>query len=289
MTPSKLYPITKTFNIASHQHYQMPFIDRLTDFHSIHWWLDALDILIVVFLVYQLFKFVRGTAAMRIFIGAIVIYSLWKATRYLHMELINEILGQFIGVGVIALIIVFQQEIRKFLLLIASPKIYNRFWLTKWLFKFKKTHSEEAGKVFEPVVEACERLSRTMTGALIVITQGSELDAYKALGEIIDAQINDHLLVSIFNKESPLHDGAVFITDNRIASARCVLPVSDRQDLPAQLGLRHRAAIGVTENSTAIAIVVSEQNGRISYCSGGRLKNNISAKRLRELLKSLPQ
>lgn len=205
------------------------------------------------------------------------------------MELISEVLGQFIGVGVIALIVVFQQEIRKFLLLIASPKIYNRFLLTKWLFKFKKNHQEDNLSVYEPIVEACEILAKTKTGALIVITRDSGLDAFKALGENIDSQINDHLLVAIFQKESPLHDGAVLITDQRIASARCVLPLSDRPDLPSHFGLRHRAAIGVTENSTAAAIVVSEENGRISFCTGGRMKNNISLKRLRELLISLPE
>ena len=116
----------------------MTLVERLTNFTSIHWWLDVLDILLVLFLIYQLYKFVRGTAAIRIFIGAIAIYSIWKTTQLLKMELLSEILGQFIGVGVIALVVVFQQEIRKFLLLIASPKIYNRFWLTKWLFKLKR-------------------------------------------------------------------------------------------------------------------------------------------------------
>ena len=136
----------------------MPEFDNLKDLGTLHWWLEVLDIVLVLFLVYQLYKFVRGTAAMRIFIGAIAIYSIWKTTEYLQMELIHEILGQFIGVGVIALIIVFQQEIRKFLLLIASPKIYNRFWLTKWMFRFKRQTDEQNDIIKEPIIRACEAL-----------------------------------------------------------------------------------------------------------------------------------
>lgn len=267
----------------------MSLIEKLTDFSSLHWWLDVLDIVIVLFLIYQLYKFVRGTVAMRIFIGALAVYSIWKSTEYLKMDLLHEILGQFIGVGVIALIIVFQQEIRKFLLLIASPKIYNRFLLTKWLFRIKKATETNKDLSKEPIVRACDRLSKEKIGALLVISNGNDLEAYKSLGENIDALLNEHLLVSIFQKDSPLHDGAVLLSQNRIIAASCVLPVSDRMDLPTHLGLRHRAAIGVTEQSNAIAIVVSEQNGSISVCNGGKLKNNLSLKRLRELIKFEPE
>lgn len=266
----------------------MSLIDRLTDFTNIHWWLDVLDILIILFLVYQLYKFVRGTAAIRIFIGAVAIYTIWKMTEYLRMELLHELLGQFIGVGVIALIVVFQQEIRKFLLLIASPKIYNRFLLTKWLFKFKKNKEEQTDFEYEPIIKACEVLARNKVGALMIITTENDLEVYKSLGQNIDAELNHLLLISIFQKDSPLHDGAVLIENDRIVTARSVLPVTDRQDIPEHLGLRHRAAIGVTEHSSAIAVVVSEQNGSISICSGGKLKNNVSLKRLRELLRFEP-
>jgi uncharacterized protein (TIGR00159 family) len=267
----------------------MSFFDKFSDFSTIHGWLNVLDIILVIFLIYQVFKFVRGTAAIRIFLGAIAIYSIWKTTEFLQMELLHEILGQFIGVGVIALIIVFQQEIRKFLLLIASPKIYNRFWLTKWMFRFKRPNDEDEEIMKDPIVNACERLSKSKTGALLVVTKDYDLEIYKSLGENIDSELNENLLEAIFHKESPLHDGAVLISDNRIVAARCVLPVSDRQDIPPQLGLRHRAAVGVTENSNAIAIVVSEQNGAISVCNGGKLKNNVSLIRLRELINFLPE
>ena len=262
----------------------MPQLERLTEFKSLHWWLDVLDIVIVLFLVYQLYKFVRGTAAIRIFIGAVAIYSIWQLTEFLMMNLIHEILGQFIGVGVIALIVVFQQEIRKFLLLIASPKIYNRFLLTKWMFKLKKTTDHEYIPYREAVVRACENMARQKTGALIVLSKENDLDLYKSLGTTLNADVSAPLLESIFIKEGPLHDGAVLISGEKIIAARCVLPVSDRQDIPGTLGLRHRAAIGVTENSSAIAVVVSEQNGRISVCKGGKLTNNVSIKRLSELI-----
>ncbi len=267
----------------------MSIFEQYPDFASFHWWMEVIDVVLVLFLVYQLYKFVRGTAAIRIFLGAIAIYTIWKTTEFLQMELLHEILGQFIGVGVIALIVVFQQEIRKFLLLIASPKIYNRFWLTKWMFRFKRQNDEEDEIQKEPIINACERLSKNKTGALIVVSKEYDLDLYKSLGETIDSELNEHLLEAIFHKESPLHDGAVLIADNRIVAARCVLPVSDRQDIPPQLGLRHRAAVGITENSNAIAIVVSEQNGTISVCNGGKLKNDVSVGRLKRLINFLPQ
>jgi len=267
----------------------MSLFERFSDFSTIHGWLNALDIVLVLFLLYQMFKFVRGTAAIRIFIGALAIYFIWQMTEFLHMELLHEILGQFIGVGVIALIVVFQQEIRKFLLLIASPKIYNRFMLTKWMFRFKRQNEEEEEIMKDPIVNACERLSKSKTGALLVVTKDYDLEIYKSLGETIDSELNENLLEAIFHKESPLHDGAVLIADNRIIAARCILPVSDRQDIPPQLGLRHRAAVGITENSNAIAIVVSEQNGGISICNAGKLKINVSLNRLRTLINFLPE
>ena len=266
----------------------MHLFDRLTHY-SVHWWLDALDVLLIIFLVFQIYKFVKGTTVMRIFIGAIAIYSIWKLTQYLNMELLSEVLGQFIGVGVIALIVVFQQEIRKFLLLIASPKFYNRFWLIKWFFKFKKNQEPEENVMIKPLVSICERLSKSHTGALMVIGEEHDLSIYKSLGENINAELSANLLESIFHKESPMHDGAVLISDNRIISARCVLPLSDRKDLPARYGLRHRAAIGVTESSHTIAIVVSEENGSISVCNGGKLTNNVSLKRLATLISFQPE
>jgi uncharacterized protein (TIGR00159 family) len=200
------------------------------------------------------------------------------------MELLTEILGQFIGVGFIALIVVFQQEIRKFLLLITSPKIYNKFWLTKWFYRIKTNSSQHNLEWKDPVLKVCERLSRNKTGALIIIADEHVLETYKTLGEELNSNVSADLLESIFHKESPLHDGAVIISDNRIAFARCVLPLSHRQDLPSSFGLRHRAAIGVTEHAEAVAIVVSEETGKLSYCKGGKLKNNLSLKRLSEML-----
>lgn len=263
--------------------------DNLPEINNWHFWMGVLDIALVLFLIFQVYKFVRGTVAIRIFFGAVAIYMLWKVFEYLEMELMGEILGQFIGVGMIALIVVFQQEIRKFLLLIATPKIYNRFVLTKWLFRMRRKAGGEGEIDKKPIVSACERLSKTKTGALIVITKELDMEKYRSLGESIDAELGAPLLVAIFNKESPLHDGAVMIYENRILAARCVLPITDRVDIPDHLGLRHRAAIGITEHSDAIAIVVSEENGRISVCNGGKFRHNVSAKRLEELINFLPE
>ncbi|MEQ9064275.1 MAG: diadenylate cyclase CdaA [Vicingaceae bacterium] len=262
----------------------MSLLERYTDFYSVHWWLSVVDVLLVLFLVLQLYNFVKGTAAIRIFIGALVIYSIWQLTDYLEMDLLHEILGQFIGVGIIALIVVFQQEIRKFLLLIASPRMYNRFLLTKWLFKLKKKPEINDQKCKTAILNACEHMARQKTGALIVMTKENDLDMYKSLGTMINADLSSYLLESIFIKDGPLHDGAVLISEDKIIAARCVLPLSDRQNLPARFGMRHRAAVGITEQTNAIAIVVSEENGKISICRGGKLTNNLSIKRLGDLI-----
>lgn len=258
--------------------------DRLTDVHNIHWWLDVLDILVVGFLVYQLYKLVKGTAALRIFVGVLGIYSLWKLVEFLDMELLHDILGQFIGVGVIALIVVFQQEIRKFLLLIASPKFYNRFKLTKWMFKLKWQPEKDAALDLSIIVSASKSLAASRTGALMVIAGNSNLEMYKSLGDELDANLSIRMLEAIFQKESPLHDGAVIISGDKIVAARCVLPVSDSPEIPAQYGLRHRSAVGITEHSNATAIVVSEQNGQISVCKDGKMINNVKPDQLPDMI-----
>lgn len=263
----------------------MSYLEGLFNLSSVYWWLDLLDITIVLFLVLQMFKFVRGTAAFRIFIGALVIFVFYKTTQRLHMNLISELLGQFIGVGFIALIVVFQQEIRKFLLLIASPKIYNRFLITKIFFRMQRDTLKLDERLVNPIANACRNLADQKTGALLVLARKYDLDVYKTQGVSIDAELSQHLLEAIFQKESPLHDGAVIISGKRILAASCVLPLSDRQDLPATLGLRHRAAIGVTENSDSLAIVVSEENGSIAVCTAGRFRDDIAPEELKDVIR----
>ncbi len=244
--------------------------------------LDIVDILLVAILLFYLYKLIRGTGAMNIFLGIISIYIFWWLVRAFEMELLTEILGQFISVGVLALIVVFQPEIRKFLLIIGTRSFLNKrsrkFWNKLWQM------NEPTGLRINDIVNACETMSATKTGALMVLTKENNLDFFLETGELLEAQISRQLLESIFYKNSPLHDGAVIITNNRIKAARCVLPVSESTHFPAYLGLRHRAAVGVTEQSDALAIVVSEQTGRISWVSGGKLRRNLKPVELKEIL-----
>ncbi len=244
--------------------------------------LDIVDILLVAILLYYLYKLIRGTGALNIFLGIISIYIFWWLVRIFEMELLTEILGQFISVGVLALIVVFQPEIRKFLLILGTrsflskktKRFFGRFW-----------HFEQSTRLaISDIVNACEELSSSKTGALIVLTMENNLDVFQETGEMIDARMSRQLLENIFFKNSPLHDGAVIISENRIKAARCVLPVSESTHFPAYLGLRHRAAVGVTEQSDALAIVVSEQTGRISWVKNGQMKRNIKPVELKEIL-----
>lgn len=244
--------------------------------------LDVMDVLLVAFLFYQLYILIRGTGAINIFLGILLIYILWWLVRIFEMELLSGILGQFISVGVLALIIVFQPEIRKFLLMLGKRSLLKRG--SRDLFKGFWNIDNDSGLNIPPIVNAIESLAETKTGALIVITNEDELESFQETGQRIDAQMSEQLLGSIFYKNSPLHDGAVIITNNRIRSARCVLPVSEVKRFPVSLGLRHRAALGVTEQSDAVALVVSEQTGKISWCKAGEIRRNIKTLQLKELL-----
>lgn len=246
-------------------------------------WLDALDILIVAILLYQLYNLVRGTAAINIFLGILSLYLLWLLVRALNMQLLGSILGQFIGVGVLALIVVFQQEVRRFLLLIGTTGIMGRNGRPfRWL---NLRRSIATGSLnISAVVSACLNMAQDITGAIIVITRESNLQFYLNTGEKVEAEVSAKLLESIFYKNSPLHDGAVIISGNHIKAARCVLPVTDDDEFPDHLGMRHRAAVGLTESSDAIAIVVSEQTGAISIAHEGELEYEVSPKKLRDTL-----
>ncbi len=244
--------------------------------------LDIVDILLVAALLYQLYMLIRGTGAINIILGILAIYLLWWLVRLFEMELLTAILGQFVSVGVLALIIVFQPEIRKFLLFLGKKSFINQG--SRSFFRELFQMDNDLDLNIPPIVNSCEAFSEQKTGALIVITRKNELESFIETGQRMDARISEQLLGSIFYKNSPLHDGAVVISDNRIVAARCVLPVSAIRRLPASLGLRHRAAIGITEQSDAVALVVSEQNGKISFCQGGDIKRNIKPLQLKELL-----
>jgi len=245
-------------------------------------WLDIVDILLVAFLLFQLYNLIKGTGAINIFIGIISIYLVWMLVKAFEMELLSEILGQFISVGVIALIIVFQQEIRQFLLLLGSQGFFKK--TGKGLFSFHWQTDQFDAEDINNIVKACDSMAKNGIGALIVITRKNELRYYVLSGEQIHARISKQLIETIFFKNSPLHDGAMIITGNKIKAARCVLPVSERSNLPENVGLRHRAAIGITEESDAIAIIVSEQRGEISIADGAVLKMHIKPEKLKEYL-----
>ncbi len=244
--------------------------------------LDILDIVLVAILIYQLYNLIRGTGAMNIFLGILSIYLIWWLVRIFEMELLTAILGEFISVGVLALIIVFQPEIRKFLLVIGKRSIIQRG--SRSFFKGFWQMEEERELNIPAIVNAFESLSEQKTGALVVVTHEDKLESFIETGQRMDAEISEQLIGSIFYLNSPLHDGAVIISDNRIRAARCVLPVSSIRKIPASLGLRHRAAIGITEQTDAIALIVSEQTGKISWCKGGEIKRNIKPLQLKELL-----
>ncbi len=225
--------------------------------------LDIVDIVFVAILLFYLYKLVKGTVAVNIFIGIVIVYLIWKLTQLLQMELLSNVLGEFIGVGMFALIVVFQQEIRKFLLMIGSSNFTQRGKIFRQL-RFLKDDSELKTNLLV-LVKACESMGRTRTGALIIIEKSTKLDFVKNSGDQMDIELNQPIIESIFFKNSPLHDGAIVIEGNKITATRVILPVSNDRSIPLRFGLRHRAAVGITEKTDALALVVSEETGQISY------------------------
>jgi|TARA_B110000238_G_scaffold199737_1_gene247565 uncharacterized protein (TIGR00159 family) len=232
--------------------------------------LDVLDIVLVATLLYYIYKLLKGTVAINIVIGIAFIFLIWQITLALRMEMLSGILGYLLSGGVIALIIVFQQEIRKFLLMIGTTNFSTKKSFLKQL-KFLQT--EIASEVdTDTLVTASKNLSKTKTGALIVIERTNSLDFLINSGDVMNALINDAILQSIFYKNSPLHDGATIIRDNFIVATRVVLPVSNSEKIPARFGLRHRAAIGISEKTDAVCLLVSEETGEVSYIKDGEFE-----------------
>lgn len=245
--------------------------------------LDVIDMILVAIIIYYIYNLIRGTIAVNIFLGFLLIYILYFLTDALKMKLLSSILGSFVSVGFIALIVVFQQEIRRFLLTIGKNiSLKNRTWL-KFIFRKEELEKNNTAKI-KPIIDACKTMKKSRTGALIVFAKYFDQDAFANSGEMIDGKISKRLLESIFQKHSPLHDGAVVISENLIKSASCILPLTENDQLPPQFGLRHRAGIGVTESSDATALIVSEETGEISYAQQGRVKMNISFTDLERLL-----
>jgi len=223
--------------------------------------LDLIDILLTAFLLFQVYRLVQGTVAIRIFFGIAAIFVIWKLVQALNMVMLSQILGSFIGLGVIVLIIVFQQEIRKFLLYLGSGNFsFNKSFIKRML----KSKNETQNLNLDPILIATKNLAETKTGAIIVFTRSMPLGQYSESGEMLDSTISSRMIENIFFKDSPLHDGALIIQHNRIQSAGAVLPVSESINIPKNLGLRHRAALGVCEKTDAVCIVISEERGTVS-------------------------
>ncbi|MEN8137859.1 MAG: diadenylate cyclase CdaA [Bacteroidota bacterium] len=246
--------------------------------------LDLLDILLVALFMYQLYKLARGTVAINIFIGVTAIYLVWQIVKALKMEMLSEILGQFIGLGVLALVIVFQQEIRKFLLFIGSANLKSRQSFFKQLRFFKEEQILRTD--VDAIISACVSMGKTKTGALIVLERNNKLEfLINSTGDKMNAEVNQPIIESIFYKNSPLHDGAIIISKNLILATRVILPVSSSHNIPSRLGLRHRAAIGITENTDSVCLVVSEETGEISHIKDGDITIKKSHLELTQMVK----
>ncbi|HPW66016.1 MAG TPA: diadenylate cyclase CdaA [Salinivirgaceae bacterium] len=223
---------------------------------------DIVDIVLVAILLYQVYMLIRGTVAINIFTGIFLIYLFWQFVGAFKMDLLSTIIGQFMGVGMIALIVVFQQEIRRFLLVLGTREFFNKKFSFESLFS--RPNLKFLYDQIESIAYACSNMSAAKTGALIVITNHGQLHSIVQTGDLINADISSRLIENIFFKNSPLHDGAMIIRESKIIAARCILPITKSTTVPASMGLRHRAAIGITEVANVIAIVVSEETGNIS-------------------------
>ncbi len=236
---------------------------NLTDFIDFSF-IDVIDIFLVAFLLFYLYKLVKGTVAINIFIGIVIIYLIWKLTDILNMDVLSNLLGKFISVGFFALIVVFQQEIRKFLLLLGSTNFTNRGKVVRY-FKFLSQTQQVSNIHINTLIDACENMSKTRTGAIIVIQRSNSLDFTIKENNRVHMKLMPQVLETIFFKNSPFHDGAIVIENNSIIAARVVLPVSESSILEPKYGLRHRAALGISEKTDALVIVISEQTGKIVY------------------------
>lgn len=244
---------------------------------------DIIDIILVALMLYYIYRLMKESRSLNVFIGIMVFVLIWLfVSQVLEMRLLGSILDKLVSVGVIALIVIFQEDIRKFLYELGTQKGFRR------LVRFFKSNKEGNKKVDKetimPIVMACMSMSKKFVGALIVIERAVPLKDIVDTGEVIDARINQRLIENIFFKNSPLHDGAMIISNKRIEAAGCILPVSHNLDIPKELGLRHRAAMGISQNSDAIAVVVSEETGRISVAIKGEFHLRLSAEELESIL-----
>ncbi len=243
---------------------------------------DFIDIFCVALMLYYIYRLMKESRSLNVFIGVLVFIVTWLfVSQVLEMRLLGSIMDKLVSVGVIAIIILFQEEIRKFLYNLGTHRKVNSLLR---LFSSGDKKERVDMEAIMPVVMACMSMSKGKVGALIVIERLSPLDEIVETGDIIDANINQRLIENIFFKNSPLHDGAMVISNKRIRAAGCILPVSHSIDIPKELGLRHRAAMGISQDSDAIAVVVSEETGRISVAIKGQFHLRLSAEQLESIL-----
>jgi len=245
---------------------------------------DILDILIVGYLMYQIYRLLKGNIAFSIFVGVLTLYAVWWLVDQLNMDLLGAVLDQFVKVGVIVLIIIFQPEVRRFLIFLGRSTLRQRSNFLGNIIDRNFEGGEQKEKQVTAIKKAVMRMSRARTGALMVLSKNLDLEGLVNSGVLIDGNIHESLLESIFNKLSPLHDGAVILEDGKIKFASTILPVSESQDLPGLVGLRHRAAVGITERANVVAFVVSEETGGISFAHEGKLRRRLNEEELTVLL-----
>lgn len=249
---------------------------------------DALDIVLVASLLYYLYRIMKESGTINIFFGVLAFIAVWVvASEILEMRLTGTILDKFMNIGLLVLVILFQDQIKRFLVELGS---HRRWRFIKKLFSLKKTDADVANTDHQrlmPIVYACMSMAKTKTGALIVLERNVTLENYENTGDIIDAAVNSRLIENIFFKNSPLHDGAMIISNDRIKAAGCILPVSHDTDIPRALGLRHRSALGISQATDAVAIVVSEETGNISLAYRGNLDVKLSNTDLEQKLSTL--
>ena len=245
---------------------------------------DVIDIVLVALMLYYVYRLMKESRSLNVFMGILIFIVLWVVvSQVLEMKLLGSIMDKLVSVGVIGLIILFQEDIRKFLYNLGA---HQRIQVLRRLFSNneKTQNREQLKQVIMPIVMSCMSMSKKKVGALIVIQRATPLDDIVATGERIDAAISQRLIENIFFKNSPLHDGAMVIADQRICAAGCILPVSHNLDIPKELGLRHRAALGITHESDCIAIVVSEETGGISVAIRSEFQLRLTAEKLESIL-----
>lgn len=243
---------------------------------------SVLDVLLLGLLLYRIYRLLAGTTSVKAFVGVLLLVLTYFVASAMGLPLLTTILGQLMNAGVLVFVVLFQKEIRRVLLWAGDVITWRE---SKMLGRFlgnKKSHKQEIDVT--PIVEAAKTLAGSNTGALMVLSNRAPLQSFQESGESIGAAVSKRLLLAIFNKESPLHDGGVIIYDNKIAAARCILPVTERQDVPEHLGLRHRAAVGMTEVTDALVLIVSEETGQISVARSGAIESNLSTQETRAVV-----